>query len=182
MDVWVLMSGGVDSTACAHYFVERGDNVCGIFVDYGQAAAVAEFSAVQSVTHHLGIPLSTMTFRVEHDFGAGEILGRNAFLVFAAMMGVQPKLGVLSLGVHSGTGYYDCGIDFFDRIGHIVDSYSLGRIALLCPFLKEDKAFVFRYVRAHNIPLHITYSCEMGTNPPCGRCLSCGDRDAIKTR
>ena len=182
MDVRVLMSGGIDSTACAHYFVERGDNVDGLFVDYGQAAAIAELSAVQNVTRYLGIPLSTTTFRGDRDFGSGEILGRNAFLVFAAMMGALPKMGGLALGVHAGTGYYDCGVDFAEKLGHIVDAYSSGRIALICPFLEEDKAFVLRYAQIHDIPLHLTYSCELGTDPPCGRCSSCGDRNAIQTR
>ena len=176
------MSGGIDSTACAHYFLERGDNVDGLFVDYGQAAVIAELSAVQNVTHYLGIPLSITTFRSDRDFGSGEILGRNAFLVFAAMMGVMPTKGGLALGVHAGTDYYDCGVDFVEKLAHIVDAYSSGRIALICPFLREDKPFVLRYAQIHDIPLHLTYSCELGTDPPCGRCSSCGARNAIQTR
>ena len=179
MEVLVLMSGGVDSTACAHYFLQRGDHVSGIFVDYGQLAAAAERASVQNVASYFNVPLSIVTFNCQQRFGSGLIVGRNAFLVFAAMMGSQLEAGALALGVHSGTSYYDCGTDFVDRVSHIVDSYSSGRLALICPFLEQDKLFVLRYARDAKIPLQLTYSCELGTTPACGRCRSCGDRNGI---
>ena len=48
MDAWVLLSGGIDSAACAYYFQQRGDNVEAVFIDYGQAAAHAEFRYAQA--------------------------------------------------------------------------------------------------------------------------------------
>ena len=180
MDVWVLMSGGIDSSACARYFQERGDSVKGIFVDYSQSAAEAERQAVERVTRHLGLPLSVLSFRSSREYGAGEVMGRNAFLVFSTLMGLQPRGGVLSLGVHSGTSYYDCGPDFIGRISEVIEHYSEGRLQLHCPFLLETKSFVYRYAQLAGIPINLTYSCEMGTVPPCGRCLSCKDRNALQ--
>ena len=179
MDVWVLMSGGIDSTACAHYFIERGDKVAGIFVDYGQLAASPERQAAQRVASYLGLPLSLFAFQGGERFDTGEITGRNAFLIFAGLMGVRPKAGALSLGVHAGTAYYDCGPGFIDRVGQVVSDYSGGKLALHCPFLHQDKAFVYDYARTKGVPLHLTYSCELGTVPPCGECLSCKDRNAL---
>ena len=182
MDVWVLMSGGIDSTACAHYFVERGDNVTGIFVDYGQLAAYPERQAAQRVAEFLQLPLPILAFECGQRFDIGEITGRNAFLIFAALMGIHPQTGALSLGVHAGTSYYDCGQEFISQIGEVVNRYSEGKLALHCPFLQQDKAFVYDYARTKGIPLSLTYSCEFGTVPPCGKCMSCRDLNVLQAR
>ena len=179
MDALVLMSGGIDSTACAHYFQQRGANVAGVFVDYGHSAANAEREAVKRVASHLGLPLSTLSFCGNCDYGTGEVLGRNGFLILSTLMGVQPTAGIMSLGIHSGTSYYDCGTDFVERIGGIIQSYSAGRLQLDCPFLRTTKSFVYRYAQEVGLPLDLTYSCNRGTLPPCGQCLSCMERNAL---
>ena len=180
MDALVLMSGGIDSTACAHYFQQRGDNVKGVFVDYGQMAANAEREAVERLTEHLGLPFSALSFKGAYDYGVGELVGRNAFLVFAALMGARPTSGVIALGIHAGTSYYDCGPDFSKHVDHLMQSYSAGRLRLHCPFLLTPKAFIYSYARETGLPLHFTYSCERGTVPPCEQCPSCKERNAIQ--
>ena len=182
MDVWILMSGGIDSTACAHFFVERGDKVRGVFVDYGQLAACAERRAAVKVANYLRIPLVTLVFKSNQHFETGEITGRNAFLIFAALMGVRPRVGVLSLGIHAGTGYYDCGQGFVESIGQVIGAYTYGELALHCPFLHQDKGFVVDYLRSTSFPMNLTYSCELGTISPCGQCLSCRDRSVFQAR
>ena len=181
MNVCVLMSGGIDSTACAHYFLQRGDRVTGLFVDYGQPAVDLERQAAKQVALHFEIPLSVVCFQSGRKVGTGELTGRNAFLIFAALMGAGPTDGVLSLGLHSGTTYYDCGPTFVEQVEPIVDAYSDGRIALHCPFLFQDKALVYEYARVEGLPLDLTYSCESGTVPPCGLCTSCLDRNVLLT-
>lgn len=180
MDAWVLMSGGIDSTACAQFFINRGDKVTGIFVDYGQAARLVEYEAVTRVTHHLQIPLKETKFQCTNQFGEGEITGRNAFLIFAALVAISPARGVLSLGIHSGTEYYDCSTEFLSQIGDIVESYTGGAISLFCPFASKDKSFIYKYAEQTDVPIELTYSCEQGGIAPCGQCLSCGDRDALE--
>ena len=179
VNVWMLMSGGIDSTACAHYFLQRGDSVTGLFVDYGQPAVHRERQAAERIANHLKLPLSVMSFRCDRRVGAGELTGRNAFLIFAALMGAHPTDGLLSLGLHSGTTYYDCGPAFVEQVGLIVEAYSDGRLALHCPFLLHDKALVYEYARIEGLPLNLTYSCELGTVPPCGRCASCLERNGL---
>ena len=179
-DVWLLLSGGVDSTACAHYFKQRGDKVTAIYVDFGQPAARPELLAVHDLTSHMKIPLTILTFRTHRQFGPGEIIGRNAFLIFSAIMGLQPHAGVISLGLHAGTTYYDCGPDFVQIIGKAINSYSSGRLALHCPFLRRDKMFMYQYAKRERVPLHLTYSCEAGSVPSCGLCLSCEDRNVFQ--
>ena len=180
MDALVLMSGGIDSAACAHFFQQRGDNVKGVFVDYGQMAANAERKAVARISKHFGIPFSALSFKGNYSYGVGEVVGRNAFLIFAALLGARPTSGVITLGIHAGTPYYDCGSDFGKHVDHLVQSYSVGRIRLHCPFLMSPKAFIYDYARKAELPLQLTYSCELGTVPPCEQCPSCKERGAIQ--
>ncbi len=182
MNVWILMSGGLDSTVCAHYFLERQNDVTGVFVDYGQMAREPEYEAVQAVTEHLNIPLKTIGFVSPRRYGSGEVIGRNAFLIFALLMAESPKQGIISLGIHGGTAYYDCGREFVGQVGRIIESYSGGSVVLNCPFLNRDKSFIYDYGSSMGVPIALTYSCEEGTVPPCGSCLSCKDRYALSTR
>ena len=167
MNALVLMSGGIDSTACVHYLLSRGESVRGVFVDYGQPAANPEREAVEEITRYYGIPFTCLSFQGGHPWGTGEILGRNAFLIFAALMGAKPQTGVICLGVHAGSPYYDCSTDFISRAQSIIDAYSGGQISLYCPFLSKDKMFIKDYSVHVNVPLHLTYSCEAGNEPPC---------------
>jgi len=54
----ILMSGGIDSTACAHYLREQGCALEGLFIDYGQKSALPERSAISRIGALLNIPIS----------------------------------------------------------------------------------------------------------------------------
>ena len=180
IDVYVLMSGGLDSTACAHYFRRLNHNVTGVFIDYGQPAVEPERQAVNSVTEYLEVPLTALSFKAGCEFGPGEIIGRNAFLIFSAVMGLQLKRGIISLGIHANTDYYDCGEEFVSLISKMLGDYSSGQLVLNCPFINQKKSFISSYARTEDIPIGLTYSCEAGTTPPCQECLSCKDRNELK--
>ena len=83
----VLFSGGIDSSACAHYLQTRGHAVRGLFVDYGQKAAKNEKAAAERLSISLGMKFSVLNVKMDRCFGAGEIRGRNAFLVFSSLLG-----------------------------------------------------------------------------------------------
>jgi 7-cyano-7-deazaguanine synthase len=108
----VLMSGGIDSAACAHFLRSSGMSVDGLFIDHGQAAAEPEAKAVAALAGHLGIAVRKAGLMGSHSFGAGELLGRNAFLIFTALLLSGGRSGLLGLGLHAGTPYYDCSEAF----------------------------------------------------------------------
>lgn len=175
----VLLSGGLDSAACAHLLGRSGWLVRGLFLEYGQAAFEPERRAAAAVAAHLGIGLSELTTTGETGFAAGELTGRNAFFVFAALLTGRIARGGIVLGVHAGTPYYDCSPAFVKAADRLVAEHTDGRVRVLAPLLSWSKADVLAYCRKVGIPPELTYSCEAGTVPVCGRCASCQDRAAL---
>jgi predicted subunit of tRNA(5-methylaminomethyl-2-thiouridylate) methyltransferase len=56
-EAWVLLSGGIDSTACAAFYLSQDFQVHAVFVDYGQVAARREADAAKAVA--MGLSSST---------------------------------------------------------------------------------------------------------------------------
>jgi 7-cyano-7-deazaguanine synthase len=175
-DATVLLSGGIDSAACARYLQDEGFRVSCVFIEYGQAAAGPERRAVTAVAELLRSNLSIISISSKRHFGAGEIVGRNAFLALAALTLCEVKSGVLALGIHAGTPYYDCGPAFLLSIDRVVAEYTDGCMRVVAPFISWTKQNTFDYYVRAGLPTTITYSCEAGTEPPCGACASCRDR------
>jgi len=177
--VEVLVSGGIDSAALLAFYLRQRFTVRALFVDFGQPAAKQESRAARSICKHYGVRFSIMTVKCGATFSPGEIPGRNAFLVFAAMLvcGAQP--GIIAIGIHEGSPYYDCNEGFLEGIQTVVDGYAAGRIKVAAPFLKWGKQIIWEFCRNVGVPVDSTYSCEKGGVRPCGTCLSCKDREAL---
>lgn len=173
--VHVLLSGGMDSMACVEFYRTEGRDVEGLFIDYGQAAAVQEARAARRIADHYGIALRTLALSGVQPSGAGLIHGRNGFLIFAALLDIGARGGTIVIGLHAGTTYYDCSGAFIDEMRRALAANSGGTVGLAAPFADRLKSQIFDHARHRGLPLHLTYSCERGTDPPCGDCLSCND-------
>lgn len=174
----VLVSGGVDSAACVQLLKSQGFAVTALHIDYGQLAASDERRAAECVCKYYGVPIHFASWTGIQGRGAGEVVGRNAFFIFAALMEL-PQDGLLVLGVHSGTPYFDCSSDFLSSVQGLLNGYSNGRVQIVAPFLHWDKRQIWELCIERGVPLEVTYSCERGGTPPCGTCLSCKDRKAL---
>jgi 7-cyano-7-deazaguanine synthase len=172
----VLFSGGIDSTSCIRFFLDREYEVRAVFVNFGQAAAVAESRAVELLKDELQVPVTTINVAPVSSFGAGELHGRNAFLIFAAILIGGCNDGLLAIGVHAGTPYYDCSPTFIEAVNTLVKECTNGRVSVAAPFVRWSKDDVYSFFSNLSLPLSLTYSCEAGTTPPCGQCASCKDR------
>jgi len=175
----VLLSGGIDSAACTAFYLSQGLSVQGYFVDYGQAAGQKEAVAARRVARHFAIPLTHLKLTTGRPKSAGLIAGRNAFLIFAVLQEMETPAGVIAIGVHSGTSYYDCSAGFITRVRAIVEEYTDGAISVASPFLDWTKREIWEFCVAKDVPLDLTYSCELGQEQPCGHCLSCKDLEAL---
>ena len=175
----VLLSGGIDSAACVHYYLDLNFEVLGLFFDYSQSALDNERRSAVLIAAHYGIKLDQASFSGTKHYGPGEIRGRNAFLILAALLYYPRFKGIISLGIHTGTPYYDCSERFIRDVTPIIEGYTGGEVRINAPFLTWDKLTIYAYCKEKNVPTHLTYSCESGTDPPCGKCLSCKDREAL---
>jgi len=177
--VAVLVSGGIDSAALLALYLRERFNVQPLFVDFGQPAVTQELRAARAVCKHYGVRLSIMTVRSRVSFSAGEIPGRNAFLMFAAVLVSGMKPGIIAIGIHEGPPYYDCTEGFLKSIQTVLDGYAAGKIKVAAPFLKWGKQVIWDFCKKTRVPVESTYSCEKGGVRPCGKCLSCRDREAL---
>ena len=178
-EVLVLLSGGIDSSACLQFYGEIGRPPAALFVDYGQAAAPLEAAAAQSVAAYYSVPFLSLKWSGYQTKHAGLIPGRNSFLISAAVMERPLSVSIIAIGVHSGTGYPDCTQSFLDAMQGALSVSENHSLQLAAPFSSWTKPDIIDYCRLRNVPLELTYSCERGTEPPCGGCLSCKDRSSF---
>jgi len=96
--VLILLSGGIDSASCAYFYKENDFNVEALFIDYGQPAALQEIQAAKKIAKHCDIKLKCIKLVDGKDKYSGEIISRNAFLVFTALMECEKNIDVIALG------------------------------------------------------------------------------------
>jgi 7-cyano-7-deazaguanine synthase len=160
-EVLVLLSGGVDSFACADFYKSMGRPIELLHVTYGQAAGRPEHNAAARIAEFLGLPLSYLRLLDARSKGAGEIQGRNAFLVCTAAMEASASVRGIALGIHAGTTYPDCSPAFLECL-NALNGLTLPSVRVLAPFLEWSKADVFGYCEERRLPIDLTYSCERG--------------------
>jgi 7-cyano-7-deazaguanine synthase len=176
---YVLASGGIDSTACIAYYLNLGFEVRPVFIDFGHPANPVERQHVRQIVLRYGMPLREIVLRGLHAAQAGEVKGRNAAFVTMALMAYPDIAGIIALGIHAGSPYYDCSPRFRDLMGSLVSEYTDGRLNFDAPFIALEKTGIVDFAMAHDVPLDLTYSCETGVASPCGTCPSCKDRIAL---
>jgi 7-cyano-7-deazaguanine synthase len=176
MKALVLLSGGIDSSCCVAFYRQAGHQVLGVFIDYGQPVHEQEENSAKAVACHYTIPLHVIRSSGPAKKFKGEIAGRNAFLIFAALMHSPHFSDLIALGIHAGTRYYDCSEHFVSHLNALLAGYCDGQTVLAAPFLNWSKRSVYDFCLKNEVPVHLTWSCEVGPLIPCGRCLSCEDR------
>jgi 7-cyano-7-deazaguanine synthase len=172
----------MDSAACVDFYLQGRFAVSGLFVDYGQVARIQERRSAGRIANHYGIELRSLCVDGVRCHSDGLVIGRNAFLLFAALMESNQVFDLIAAGVHAGTQYYDCSSSFIKTMQAAFDGYSGGRVRIGAPFLEWSKLDVWDYCQNRDVPISLTYSCEVGGETPCGRCLSCRDVEALHAR
>lgn len=173
-NVLVLLSGGIDSTACIHYYLKLNFSVTSLFIDYGQKSKYQEYLSARKVAKYYGIKIKKITVTHLNKMSAGLINGRNLFLLSTALLCFGNN-GLIAIGIHDGTTYKDCKYPFIEVVQKVVDIYYNGSVIIDTPFIKFTKNEIWNYCLENKVPVNITYSCENGKNQPCGKCESCKD-------
>lgn len=172
----ILLSGGIDSMACMHFYQNHGYNTVPVFYDYRQPAAKMEYKSANNIARFYTRTLNIIRVSFMNIPKEGEICGRNAVLILLTLMKFGAGAYKIIIGLHDGCSYKDCSIQFISQINKLLDLYTDGMVILEAPFSNMTKKDIIKYCRKYNLPLELTYSCERGCYPPCGQCLSCKDR------
>lgn len=178
-NVLVLLSGGIDSSACISFYLKQNFKVSALNIDYGHLSKEQETRAASDIASYYHIPLRFAKYDGRTFQHNGLINGRNAFFLMAALLEFDHRSGIIAIGVHSGTHYIDCSELFIRNMQRLFDLYNDGRIIVGVPFLNWDKRQIWDYCTIERIPIHLTYSCELGRKQPCGICRSCKDLEAL---
>jgi len=174
--IHLLLGGGIDSSALVPFYLPRGADIKGIHFNYGQPSFDGEHRSIVALSRYYEIPVTTINLGLSITNTNGEYHCRNATLIFAAASILPNEPGILSVGIHAGTPYYDCSLSFLKDIQRLLDGYFGGSIQIEAPFLKFTKQDIYNFCHEKKIPVEITFSCEYQSNVPCGECPSCIDR------
>lgn len=179
-NVIVCCSGGIDSTALIHYYLDKGYQVQCIHFDYGQPALKAETKALKRVERHFGVKVESLVLRPKpKNSSSGECYGRNTLFVLNAISRMKKPRALISLGIHSNAIYYDSSEIFVQQLQEILNGYFGGLVRLDAPLLKFTKRDIVEYCIKNGIPLDLTFSCDRSSTKPCGKCLSCKERARV---
>ena len=199
----VLFSGGLDSTTCLYWALNKGYICEALTVSYGQKHE-KEVAAARKIAENLGVKQHFITLDFpwlsssslvnktqaipEHrlsEITNGQIPstyvpGRNlVFLSVAASLADSIGADAIVAGPNAVdfSGYPDCTPDFFRVAGKAIN---LGTergvrqgIEVLAPLMDLSKTDIVKLGVSLGVPFELTWSCYAGGEKPCGHCDSC---------
>ena len=169
-NVLVLLSGGIDSSTCVEYYKKKHYKVSALFIDYNQPNAAKERAAAQDIANHYDVPLLRVTLS-NSKVPEGYVPARNALLLSVALMSMECDSGIVAIGIHAGTPYVDCSLDFQRRMQNVYDLYTNGSVRIDAPFIQWTKSDIWDYAQMQNVPLNLTYSNNLSDLHPVSQTL-----------
>lgn len=190
MSIVTLVSGGLDSTLVAKLAIEEGLRTYPLFVDYGQRARDRELAACRLAMKKLGLPepeiadlsgfgkliRSGLTDPNLHIIDDAFTPGRNMlFLLIAAAYAHQKNADAISIGLlHESTSLFpDQTSGFLAEAEHMICLCMGKQIKVLAPLASFTKPDVV--VLAAEKGITQTYSCHLGEEHACGKCIACNE-------
>lgn len=189
MKIVCLLSGGIDSTTMLFRLMRNRHDVLPLFVNYGQKAAKKELEAAAKACKLLNLQLNIIDISglssISSSLTDKDTTSKNPFfpnrnlilLSIAAAFSANQSCNVISIGTVGGTDFADQTKEF------VIDAelaLSHGRkIEVFAPLTELNKLEVVRLAKENGIPLDFTYSCYLGHDLPCGKCLSCIERKNV---
>ncbi len=198
------LSGGMDSSTLAGYYLANGYDVHPLIFTYGSKHNKYENDCAFNVANALGCHTPKL---VKLDFikelfksnllqDQGEIPeghyedanmtktvvpGRNSIFI-TIMAGYAESIGaeIIAAGVHAGDHhiYPDCRPDFINVMNLTILKSSENKVILEAPFLYYTKIDILKigYSLDNPIPYELTRTCYKDQELSCGKCGSCQER------
>lgn len=199
MKLFVVLSGGMDSTTALAWAQANHEVVGAVHFQYGSKHNAKELEAVEKIAAHYGISVRMISLPF-NDFKSDLLLSgddipeghyadesmkrtvvpfRNGImLAFAA--GLAESLGAqgIVLGNHYGDHaiYPDCREDFILSMAAAIRLGTYANVELLSPFCKIDKTGIAAIGEELGVPYGLTWTCYKGGEIHCGKCGSCTER------
>lgn len=192
----LLASGGMDSTVLSYKLLHEKKRIGILFLDYGQKFASTELTTLKKVipNEYLDSLKVINISSIYQSSSSVMITGANLweknvsaddmylpyrnllFLTIAASYAQSidvPK--VYSAFINSNHAKeIDCSKDFFTYLEKML--YDIGFIQLEMPFRFFSKTDVARLGLQLDVPIDLTFSCQINEKNPCGACPNCVDR------
>ena len=197
----MVLSGGLDSTVCMALAVAgSGRAPLALTFDYGQrhrveldrAAGVAGHYRAEHLVVHLdtsawgGSALTDDSIDVPTGGADGGVPttyvpARNSiFLAVALGVAEARDLDAAWIGVNAVdySGYPDCRPEFIEAFRRVAATGQRrgvegDPIAIRAPLIDRTKEEIVRIGTELGAPLHLTWSCYLGGERPCGGCDAC---------
>ncbi len=191
-----LVSGGIDSTLMSVLAKEQSFDLFPLFINYGQLSANLEWGACvyNHLKHKLPAPkklmingfgkfirsgLTNTKLRVRED---AFLPGRNTiFLITASSYAYQVGSKNIAIGLLNDKYklFPDQTREFIRSAEQFISMEMNYEIKILTPLMEFNKAEVMKLAKSKKI--NKTYSCHLGKQTPCGKCISCLEiKNAIK--
>jgi 7-cyano-7-deazaguanine synthase len=99
------------------------------------------------------------------------------FATLGAAFAYGKSSNVISMGLLANPIFPDQTPEFVKSTEACL-TLALGRnTRILAPFITMDKRDILRLARKYELPFGTTYYCHSGSASPCGKCISCKERD-----
>lgn len=188
MKIVPLVSGGLDSTVVTALAKESGADIWPLFVDYGQRAAQRERATVHAAMKRLDLRAP----KVADMRGYGALIpsgltdaaldivsdaftpGRNAlFLLLAGSYAMSIGADAIAIGLLDERYrlFPDQTKSFINGARDFIAGAMGREIDVLAPLMGLAKKDVVALARVRGIAG--TYSCHVGDETPCGKCIAC---------
>lgn len=199
----VLFSGGLDSTTCLYWALDKGYECEALTVSYGQRHD-REVLAAQMITRNLGVKHHLITLDLpwlsccslvdknqklpdvaledipKEGIPSTYVPGRN--LMFLSIAGslldaVEADAIIAGPNAIDFSGYPDCTPAFYKAAGEALNRGTKRGvhegIEVLAPLMDLSKTDIVRLGAQLKVPFELTWSCYAGGKKPCGHCDSC---------
>ena len=205
MKTLVLVSGGLDSCVALASAVQffGPDKVLALTILYGQRHA-KEIEAATKICKVLGVKQRVVELpgtllsgnlltddskdipRVSYNDISGlspmYVPFRNGlFLSIAGAIAMQEHCREVRIAVHKNdyirSAYPDCSLSFCDTMSRAMMIGTANQVKVVAPFVLMTKKQIVEYGKALDAPMHLSWSCYVGKDTPCGTCPTCRERE-----
>ena len=200
---YVLLSGGIDSSACLAEAIRECGSATALIVDYGQRHA-KETEHALAIAQHLNAPVRLIS--AQGVIGIGGLTDehlempnasyadlpegvsptyvpfRNGLFlsIAASIASADPEALAVYYGAHAedaeNDAYPDCSVQFIEAMRVAIEIGTYGQITLIAPWKEMTKTEVVTVGTAARIPWELTWSCYEGNEIHCGTCPTCRAR------